>query len=143
MVALVRGGPGSAIHRTFLRPDGMGKAEVVTPRLALGQIRGGAVPIQPGRGRLAVAEGIESALSLARMLGPDWAVWAALSTAGMRALILPRPPGALLIAPDGDDAGRAAADALARRARGWRVALRLPPDRRDWNDVVREAAPCA
>ncbi len=92
-----------------------------------------------GPGRLVVAEGIETALSLASGLlrGPA-TIWAALSTSGMAGLRLPDLPGRLTIAPDGDAAGREAAHALAERAHalGWIVSLLPAPDGRDWNDVL-------
>ena len=62
-----------------------------------------------------VAEGIETALSLASgLLRAPAAVWAALSTSGLRGLRLPVQPGRLTVAADGDAAGREAAAALAR-----------------------------
>ena len=86
-----------------------------------------------------VAEGIETALSLASgLLDAPATVWAALSTCGMRGLRLPPAPGRLTIASDGDDAGRAAAQALATRAHGlgWQVELLPAPEGCDWNDVL-------
>ena len=72
-------------------------------------------------------------------------VWAALSAGGMKALNLPDKPGDLVIAPDGDDVGRNAADALAHRAHalGWRVSLMPAPDGYDWNDVLTGKAVAA
>ncbi len=90
-----------------------------------------------------MAEGNETALSLASGLlcGPA-AVWAALSTSGMRGLRLPAAPGHLTITSDGDDAGHVATHALAERAHalGWRVDLLPAPDGRDWNDILAESA---
>ena len=101
-------------------------------------------PDGPARGAspLVVAEGIETALSLAsRLLSGPAAVWAALSTSGLRALRLPAAPGRLTIAADGDAPGREAARALAHRADalGWRVSLLPAPEGRDWNDVLAGA----
>ena len=97
-----------------------------------------------GGGAIVVAEGIETALSLPRgALGASPCVWAALSTSGMKALRLPDAPGRLIVAPDGDNPARAAADALAARASrlGWEVYhLRPPGERVDWNDILREGA---
>lgn len=90
-------------------------------------------------GPLVVAEGIETALSLSSgSLRTSATVWAALSTSGLRGLHLPATPGRLTIAPDGDAAGRAAAQALATRAHGigWQVSLLPAPDGRDWNDIL-------
>ncbi|SDF02711.1 Toprim domain-containing protein [Salipiger thiooxidans] len=141
MIARVNGCDRFAVHRTYLRPDGTGKAAVPegTAKLALGKTQGGAVCVSEARGPLVVAEGIETALSLAcGLLRAPATVWAGLSTSGVRGLRLPDLPGRLTIAPDGDDAGRAAATALAERAHahGWAVSLLPAPDGRDWNDII-------
>jgi len=65
LVALVNGGDGFAVHRTYLRADGSGKAAVDPPKAMLGAVAGGAVRLTDGPGPLVVAEGIETALSLA------------------------------------------------------------------------------
>ncbi len=139
MVALVEGCDLAAIHRTYLRADGSGKAEVDPPKAMLGAVAGGAVRLTDGPGPLVVAEGIETALSLAcGLLHAPAAIWAALSTSGIRGLHLPAKPGRLTIAPDGDEPGRAAAHALATRAHGlgWLVSLLTAPNGRDWNDIL-------
>lgn len=140
LVALVEGSPRMAIHRTYLRADGSGKADIAPSKAMLGRTRGGAVRLTAARDLLVVAEGIETALSLACLAKHPSAIWAALSTSGLRGLNLPADPGQLIVAPDGDEPGRSAAQALADRARkaGWRVAWRDPGDNRDWNDVLRK-----
>lgn len=139
LVALVEGGNGFAVHRTYLRADGSGKAALAPAKMMLGGAAGGAVRLAQGTGPLVVAEGIETALSLASGLlrGPA-TVWAALSTSGIRGLRLPPDPGRLTIASDGDTAGRDAANALAARAHalGWQVSLLPAPDGCDWNDIL-------
>lgn len=140
MVALVEGGDGFAVHRTYLLPDGSGKARVDPAKAMLGAVSGGAVRLVEGHPDLVVAEGIETALSLTSgLLKRPANVWAALSTSGMRGLALPCAPGRLTIATDGDAAGQAAAHALAARADGlgWQVSLLVAPDGLDWNDVLR------
>ncbi len=70
-------------------------------------------------------------------------VWAALSTSGMAGLVLPRGPGELVLAPDGDAPGREAANKLADRAisAGWRVRVMDCPTGFDWNDAwIEETA---
>lgn len=139
LVAVVQGDILPAVHRTYLRDDGAGKADIEPAKMMLGAVTGGAVRLADGRGRLVVAEGIETALSLASgLLGKPASVWAALSTSGIRGLRLPSKPGRLTIAPDGDTAGREAANALAARADalGWQVSLLPAPDGRDWNDIL-------
>ena len=140
MVALVEGCHRVAVHRTYLRPDGQGKAMAVPDKMMLGATAGGAVRLTEANvGPLVVAEGIETALSLASgLLRTPATVWAALSTSGIRGLSLPDRAGRLTIAPDGDEPGRAAANALAERAHslGWQVSLLPAPDGRDWNDIL-------
>jgi phage/plasmid primase-like uncharacterized protein len=147
LVALVEGGEGFAVHRTYLRADGSGKAGLAGgDKLMLGATAGGAVRLSDGPGRLVVAEGIESALSLlCGMLAGPARVWAALSTSGMRSLRLPIDPGQLLIAGDGDKPGREAAHALASRAHalGWQVSLIDPGDGADFNDILTGKAVAA
>lgn len=139
MVALVQGSSQLAIHRTYLRPDGSGKANIHPAKLMLGAVAGGAVRLTDEPGSLVVAEGIETALSLASgLLRTTATIWAALSTSGIRALRLPEQAGRLTIASDGDTAGLEAANAMAARARalGWKVSLLPAPNGRDWNDIL-------
>ena len=140
MIAMVEGADGFAVHRTYLRADGGGKAGLDGgDKLMLGAVTGGAVRLTQAQGPLVVAEGIETGLSLASgLLSRPVASCAALSTSGIRGLRLPLRPGRLTIAPDGDEPGRAAAHALAERAHalGWQVSLLPAPDGRDWNDVL-------
>lgn len=139
LVAMVEGSAAFAVHRTYLREDGSGKARVNPPKAMLGRVGGGAVRLSEGDGKLVVAEGIETALSLASgLLHNPATIWAALSTSGLRGLDLPEKPGRMTIAADGDDAGRQAVHALAERATalGWQVSLLPAPDGRDWNDVL-------
>lgn len=140
MIARIEGAERLAVHRTYLRADGSGKAGAEPAKAMLGAVAGGAVRLSQGREALAVAEGIESALSL--LCGPlcgAVAVWAALSTSGLARLRLPATPGALIIAADGDAPGKAAAAKLAARAcgLGWSVTLFPAPDGQDWNDVLQ------
>jgi hypothetical protein len=112
----------------------------------LGATSGGAVKLTVGQGPLVVAEGIETALSLASGVLRDPAtIWAALSTSGMRELNLPAVPGHLIVASDGDSAGWEAAQALATRASalGWQVSLLPAPDDQDWSDVLMMKGPVA
>jgi hypothetical protein len=138
MVAVVPGRAVGAIHRTYLRPDGSGKADVVAPKRSLGRIGGGAVRLAPAGPVLAVSEGIETALSVQAATGLP--TWAALSAGGIRALILPALPlaAAVIIAADPDPVGTAAAtDAAARWINeGRRVRIAMPPAGCDFNDIL-------
>jgi putative DNA primase/helicase len=133
MVALVehseRGPVG--VHRTYLRPDGSGKAAVETAKASLGPIAGGAVQlatIQPGRWTV-ISEGIETALSVGQSCGLP--TWAALSAGGIRNLVLPAEARMVLICADNDPSGtgQRASQSAAERflAEGRRVRIALPP----------------
>ena len=143
MIALVASANlgGAAVHRTYLRADGSGKAASAPAKMMLGGCLGGAVGLTDGQqGSLTIAEGIETALSLACGLLPDRpAIWAALSASGMAGLQLPLFPGRLTIATDGDPAGHEAGHKLATRAHalGWQVSMLPAPEGHDWNDVLR------
>ncbi|HRO14479.1 MAG TPA: hypothetical protein PLL33_05465 [Paracoccus sp. (in: a-proteobacteria)] len=90
LVARVDGLPRLAVHRTYLRADGTGKAEVDPPKAMLGAALGGAVCVHEAGGPLMVAEGIETALSLSSgLIRHPATVWAALSAPGMAGLRLP------------------------------------------------------
>jgi hypothetical protein len=146
MVAAVQGAGLPAVHRTWLRADGSGKANIDPPKAMLGATAGGAVRLSDGLGRLVVGEGIESTLSLAcGLLDGPATLWAGLSTSGIRGLHLPARPARLTIACDGDTPGRDAAHALAERAHGlgWQVGICDPGDGTDWNDILTGKAVAA
>lgn len=139
MVALVEGAEHLAIHRTYLRADGMGKAAIEPAKAMLGSVAGGAGRLSDGADKLIVCEGIETGLSLlSGLVRGSVSVWAALSTSGMKSLSLPAQPALLTVATDGDAAGRQAGHALAERAAalGWQVSMLPAPDGRDWNDIL-------
>jgi phage/plasmid primase-like uncharacterized protein len=143
MVARVSDASGRGIgaHLTFLQPDGLAKADMPSPRKAVGAVAGGFIRLAPGA-RLIVAEGIESALSAWEVRPPeaaDHGAVATISAGGMASLVWPAEVEALVIAPDSDasGAGDRGALALARRAHaaGLMVSFMRPPDRYcDWND---------
>lgn len=142
MLAQVRGPKGEAlgVHRTYLQPDGSGKAEVVPSKMLLGPSAGGAVRFGPDAPVIALAEGIETALSIAR--ASRMTTWATLSTSGMKGCVLPPLPiaGVVVIAADNDEAGLAAAEATAARleAEGRATSI-VHPNRAgaDFNDILR------
>lgn len=141
LVALVEGSSGFAVHRTYLREDGSGKASLNQEKLLLGASSGGSVRLANGSGPLIVGEGIETTLSAFILLGEKNAnAWAALSSSALSGLQLPRLPDKLIIASDSDDsgAGSSAAKKLADKANaaGWSVMLWPAPSGMDWNDVL-------
>ncbi len=142
MLAAVRNAAGQLVglHRTYLEQDGTGKAPIAPAKMSLGPIGGGAVRLAPAGPHLVVGEGIESTLSA--MTGGGLPGWAALSTGGLRALVLPPRPTAarVTIAADGDSQGIAAARDAAMRwhAEGREVYIAQPPaPYADWNDAAR------
>lgn len=58
----------------------------------------------------------------------------------MKSLRLPSDPGELIIATDGEDAGRDAGNSLGAQASalGWSISLMPAPEGSDWNDVLAE-----
>jgi phage/plasmid primase-like uncharacterized protein len=134
-----------AVHRTFLKADGTGKAPVVPNRKSLGALAGAAIQLAPAAPAMAVAEGLETALSVMDATG--LATWAAMSANNIPALSLPDLPLAsdLVIAADHDEngVGQRAAEAAAERwtRQGRRVRIAMPPRvGADWNDVAREVS---
>lgn len=127
------------VHRTFFEKSGLRLAK--NAKMMQGPCSGGAVALSEAQGPLVVCEGIETGLSLLSGFLIDPAeVWAALSTSGIRALVLPPSPRRLIIAADGDRAGTEAGKALGDRAHysGWEVFFWSAPDGQDWNDVLQE-----
>ena len=143
MVALVEHvthGP-VAIHRAYLQSDGSDKAFVEPSKAMLGPVGGGAVRLATVRQDrwLAIAEGIETALSVATACALP--VWAALSAGGIRSLVLSSRAMHIVICADNDASGtgqRAASDAAARwlsEGRSVRIATPTEPDT-DMADVL-------
>jgi hypothetical protein len=126
-----------AVHRTFLHPDGAGKAHLDPDKMTLGPVKGGAVHLVAAGPILAVSEGIESGLSYMQATGTP--TWAALSASGIQNLILPDIVREVVIAVDPDPVGIMAAHAAARRwiSEGRRVSIARPPLGCDFNDLAR------
>ena len=139
MIAAVTDEAGAlqGVHRTWLALDGQGKADVATPRRAMGHILGNAVRLSPCDEVLALGEGIETMLSLSQA-APGLPVWAALSSGHLGAVLLPEGLQRLYIAVDRDPAGHRAAERLGTRAAevGVRVIV-LEPRLGDFNDDLR------
>ena len=124
-------------HRTWLAPDGFGKAPVDTPRRAMGNLLGHAVRFGAAGDALAVGEGIETMLTL-RFALPAMPMAAALSANHLAAVLLPLTLRRLYIARDADPAGDMALAALTERAEAAGIeALALSPRISDFNDDLR------
>jgi len=144
MVALVgvHGERLVSIHRTFLKADGSGKAEMATPRKMMpGELPDGAcVQLSgwTGHGPIGIAEGIETAMSASALFNIP--VWAALNSTMLAKWVPPVGAEELAIFADNDPmfGGQAAAYRLAHRlaVKGKSVTLHMPPNSGDdWNDV--------
>jgi hypothetical protein len=116
-----------AVHLTRLLPDGRGKAEVESPKIMVGPASGLPIVLAPvnDTGGLAIAEGIEDALSLHQATGLG--AWAAGSANRLPALagIVPAHVSGVTVLVDDDDTGRKNSNELASRltARGIDVDL--------------------
>lgn len=127
-------GATTGLHRTWLRPDGNGKAPVVTPRRAMGDLLGHGVRFGRATDTMAAGEGVETIQSL-RQVAPELPAVAALSAAHLAALVLPLTLRRLYIVEDADPAGRNGADQLAARAEAAGVEpIRLQPTLCDLNE---------
>jgi phage/plasmid primase-like uncharacterized protein len=130
-----------AIHRTYLAPDGKGKAPVTPAKMTLGQVGGLSCHLASARDELAVTEGIETGLSVQFSTGIP--TWSALSAGGIRNLILPPLPLASIvtICADNDPVGIRSAQEAAHRwiKEGRCVKIALPPEGKDFNDILMGA----
>lgn len=124
-------------HRTWLAPDGSGKAPVDTPRRAMGDLLGHGVRFGITGEVLAAGEGIETVLS-PRMVLPDMPMLAALSAAHLAAILFPSTLRRLYVLRDRDPAGGGARDSLVARAASVGIeAISVSPLRADFNDDLR------
>lgn len=142
MLALVQGADGTpmGIHRTYLTDAGGRRADLSPGKASLGPIGGGAVRLHPPAGELVIGEGIESSASAGLLL--DLPAWAALSTSGLRTLLLPDEVRRVVIAADPDPPGEDAAQAAATRwtAEGRTVRIARPTGPGDFNDTLAALA---
>lgn len=154
MLAKVESNDGElvCVHRTYLSPVESGKAAVPKPKKLMpcaisGATKGAAIRLFPAANRLAVAEGIETALAFSQLTNlPSWAT---ISAGGMEAVLLPKEVEEVIICVDRDLKGRGerSADLLAQRllAEGRRVFKAIPPGEllagsksKDWLDFLVE-----
>jgi hypothetical protein len=136
LIAAVRtvGGLLSGVHRTWLAPDGSGKAPVSTPRRAMGHLLGNGVRFGMAGEVLAAGEGIETMLSL-REVAPTLPTVAALSANHLAALELHNGLRRLYLVRDEDPAGDMAVEAIMAKASTEGIeTLTLSPRLGDLND---------
>ena len=124
-------------HRTWLAPDGTGKAAVETPRRAMGDLLGHGVRFGTADDVLAAGEGIETVLSVRQVLR-HMPMLAALSAAHLAAILFPPGLRRLYVLRDRDPAGDGARDSLLARAANLGIeAISLTPREGDFNDDLR------
>jgi putative DNA primase/helicase len=144
----VTGGP-VGVHRTYLKPDGSGKAALEPSKMMMGNA--GIIRLTPNEevtGGLGIGEGIENSLAVMQFVG--WRpVWAAGSAGSIAKFPVLRGVEALTIFADHDEVQangkQPGLDAACACADHWRAAGRevkiIPPKSRgDWNDVARGVA---
>jgi len=142
----IRSNDPTGIHRTFVEADGSGKDAGARDRakMMLGRSKGSVVKLTPDdhiATGLAIAEGIETALSCMTV---GWPTWACLSSAGIAAFPVLGGIEALTIFADHDQS-RAGEEAAIECGIRWRdsgaeVCIIKPrAEGKDWNDVLKVA----
>lgn len=125
-------------HRTWLDPSGQMKANVASPRRAMGNILGNAVRFGNADDVLIAGEGIETVLSLCEVL-PGMPMAAATSSVHLAAIQFPPTLRRLYVARDWDAAGDAAFAILTDRTQAAGIELvSLMPAFGDFNDDLRQ-----
>lgn len=135
----------TGLQRTWLAPDGNGKAQLDDPRRSLGHLLGNAIwlGLEPGAPIpvMAAGEGFETMASL-QTVTPALPVAAATSANHLAGLIFPSGCRRLYIAADADAAGRHGIERLSRRAgEAGILTLTLRPQLGDFNDDLRHLGP--
>ena len=139
MIAAVTDLSGSitGAQRTWLAPDGSGKAPIDMPRKAMGDLLGHGVRFGMVDEVMAAGEGIETTLSL-RMVLPTLPMVAALSAAHLAAIQFPATLRRLYIIRDNDVAGDVSGNNLTARSNDAGIeAITLSPALGDFNDDLR------
>ena len=139
MVAVVRDAMGRPVglHRTYLTMDGQ-KAPVPSPKKLTSMVgSSNAVQLFPPNSGLAIAEGIETALSFQILSGIP--TWSCLSDGGIKRFIPPSGIQEIIVAGDYDKAGILAAEKLINKigSQGTLVKSVFPDSPgEDWSDVL-------
>lgn len=143
LLAVVRSPQGRpvGIHRTWVRPDGSGKAPVSSPKklFKVHDLSGSAIRLfSPENGTIGITEGLETALSVNILYGEP--VWACVSAHGMASFVPPEGVSTVRVFADhdGNETGLKAAlksyDRLAKEGRT--VEIRQPREIGDYNDEL-------
>ncbi len=161
MLAAITDGSGQhvATHRTWLARNASGqwaKAPLRDAKKTLGSYAGGFVPVQRGASgkplraapegeAIAIAEGIETALSVA-VACPELRVMAAVNLSNMARIGLPEAVRTVILCADSDGPENHAAEhalhaAIVHHSAGGRtVRLARAPSGKDFNDALRAGA---
>jgi hypothetical protein len=137
----------TGVHATFVKADGSGpafprpgKGERDLRRQCNGVIRGGAIRLfayDPDQ-QLALAEGIESALSASEILAVP--AWSTVSAGGLKTLELPPEVRRIIIAADRDATGTGQRNAVEAgqqwKAEGRTVRIAMPEIVGDFNNLL-------
>jgi putative DNA primase/helicase len=120
---------------TWLSADGTDKAPVEMPRRIFGPVRGGAVRLAQAGEMLAIAEGIETALSVQQ--AADIPAWTTIGATNLPHVELPKCVREIIICADADPAGESAAQSAAHKflREGRRVRIAHPHGGKDFNDM--------
>ena len=130
-----------ALHRTYLERGEAEKLNILNNKKMLGPVSGGAVHFGTIENTIAVAEGIETALSFHATTGTT--TWACLSTSGLKAIRLPSLPAAenVIIVADNDENGSGiiAARTLCKRLIKEHRTVKVLRTRQhgDFNDLIQ------
>ena len=146
----------TAVHCTFLSPDGTGKADVAAPKLMYGEVAGSVIRISHGPGAvwpeafaldahahpLIICEGVEDGLTLAEA-APEARVWAASSLGNLGNVYVDHGcVGDVIVAGDNDwGKGQAMQQferaVFALEAKGRIVTVMRSIHGKDFNDLAR------
>ncbi len=147
-VVVTATGEVACIHRTYLTKDGKPAFAENNKKLTLPTadkaLLGSAIKLYAPGEELALAEGIETALSYSQLFSVP--SWACLNGWGLSNAVIPPGVKILHICQDNDDAGRKATIELSERAKakGLKVIVNQLPaclqsnKGADWNDVLRK-----
>ncbi len=131
-----------SLHFTYLKPDGFGKADIEKQRSLLfgHRKKGGVIRLYPDEDvtiGLGIAEGIETALSVAKYWQP---VWSTIDASNMDTFPVLEGIESLTIFPDPEPTGMKAAEKCANlwksEGRSARIVPPTKDKKSDWNDVA-------
>jgi putative DNA primase/helicase len=125
-----------AVQVIFLHPNGTRKAHVASPRKTFGTLGAGGIRLGPAGPALGLAEGTETALSAMELFGG--VVWSTLGAQRLGSIRLPQEVDKVIIYPDRDETGSAAARKAVEAYRLTRhVECKFPSEGcNDFNDEL-------